>query len=122
MVLIDDSIVRGTTSARIIRLLRDAGAREIHMRVSAPPFVNPCYYGTDIDSKEHLIACRHTEAEIAEIIGVDSLGYLSLESTYKLCNGTASKGFCAACFGAAYPTATPRAAEKNRFEKKISER
>ncbi len=122
VVLIDDSIVRGTTSARIIRLLRDAGAKEIHMRVSAPPFVNPCYYGTDIDSREHLIACHHTVEEIAEIIGVDSLGYLSLDSAYKLCNGTNSKGFCAACFGGEYPTATPKAADKNRFEKKISEK
>ena len=122
VVLIDDSIVRGTTSARIIRLLRDAGAKEIHMRVSAPPFVNPCYYGTDIDSREHLIACHHTVEEIAEIIGVDSLGYLSLDSAYKLCNGNNCKGFCAACFGGAYPTAIPKAADKNRFEKKISEK
>ena len=103
VVLIDDSIVRGTTSARIIRLLRDAGAKEIHMRVSAPPFVNPCYYGTDIDSRDHLIACHHTVEEIAEIIGVDSLGYLSLDNAYKLCNGNNCKGFCAACFGGDYP-------------------
>ena len=122
VVLIDDSIVRGTTSARIIRLLRDAGAKEIHMRVSAPPFVNPCYYGTDIDSRDHLIACHHTVEEIAEIIGVDSLGYLSLDSAYKLCNGNNCKGFCAACFGGDYPTAEPKAADKNRFEKKISEK
>ena len=122
VVLIDDSIVRGTTSARIIRLLRDAGAKEIHMRVSAPPFVNPCYYGTDIDSRDHLIACHHTVEEIAEIIGVDSLGYLSLDSAYKLCNGNNCKGFCAACFGGDYPTAVPKAADKNRFEKKISEK
>lgn len=122
VVLIDDSIVRGTTSARIIRLLRDAGAKEIHMRVSAPPFVNPCYYGTDIDSRDHLIACHHTVEEIAEIIGVDSLGYLSLDNAYKLCNGNNCKGFCAACFGGDYPTAVPQAADKNRFEKKISEK
>ena len=78
VVLIDDSIVRGTTSARIVKLLRDAGAKEVHMRVSAPPFLNPCYYGTDIDSRESLIACHHTVDEIAEIIGVDSLGYLDV--------------------------------------------
>ena len=60
VVLVDDSIVRGTTCARIVKLLRDAGATEVHMRVSAPPFLNPCYYGTDIDSKENLIACKHT--------------------------------------------------------------
>ena len=72
VVLIDDSIVRGTTSARIVKLLRDAGAKEVHMRVSAPPFMNPCYYGTDIDSRDNLIACNHTVEEIAEIIGVDT--------------------------------------------------
>ena len=79
VVLIDDSIVRGTTCRRTIDLLRKAGAKEIHMRVSAPPFVSECYYGTDIDDKNKLIANHHTVEEIAEIIGVDSLGYLSLE-------------------------------------------
>ena len=74
VVLIDDSIVRGTTSKRIVKLLREAGAKEIHMRISAPPFLHPCYYGTDIDSEENLIACPHSMEEIAEIIGVDSLG------------------------------------------------
>ena len=78
VVIIDDSIVRGTTSAPTIKLLRDAGAKEVHMRVSAPPFLNPCYYGTDIDSKDNLIACHHTVEEIAKIIGVDSLGYLNV--------------------------------------------
>ena len=76
VVLVDDSIVRGTTSGRIVKLLQDAGAKEIHMRVSAPPFLHPCYYGTDIDSEEHLIACKYTIPEIAEMIGADSLGYL----------------------------------------------
>ncbi len=79
MVLIDDSIVRGTTSGRIVELLREAGAKEIHMRISSPPFLHPCYYGTDIDSREHLIACRHTVNVIAEIIGADTLGYLPVE-------------------------------------------
>ena len=79
IVLIDDSIVRGTTSGQIVSLLREAGATQIHMRISSPPFRNPCYYGTDIDSREHLIACQHSIAEIGEIIGADSLGYLSLE-------------------------------------------
>ena len=76
VVLVDDSIVRGTTSRRIVSLLREAGAREVHLRVSAPPFLNPCYDGTDIDSRENLIACHHSVEEIAQIIGVDSLGYL----------------------------------------------
>lgn len=69
VVLIDDSIVRGTTSARIVKLIRDAGAKEVHFRVSAPPFINPCFYGTDIDSRENLIAVNHSVEEIAQIIG-----------------------------------------------------
>ena len=73
VVLIDDSIVRGTTSKRIVKLLKDAGAKEIHMRISAPPFLHPCYYGTDIDSEENLIACHHNIREIEEILGLDSL-------------------------------------------------
>lgn len=99
--MIDDSIVRGTTSRRIVKLLRDAGAREIHMRISAPPFLHPCYYGTDIDSEENLIACHHTTEEIAKLIGVDSLGYLEVESLGRL---TGSKNYCAACFQGDYPT------------------
>ena len=121
IVLIDDSIVRGTTSARIVKLLREAGASEIHMRVSAPPFMNPCYYGTDIDSRENLIACKHTVEEIAEIIGVDSLGYLSVESVKKIAKGVHGTGYCTACFDGNYPTKIPNAHTKNRFETKISE-
>ncbi|MBR4703172.1 MAG: amidophosphoribosyltransferase [Oscillospiraceae bacterium] len=117
LVLIDDSIVRGTTCRRTIRLLREAGAREIHLRVSAPPFVKPCYYGTDIDSAENLIANHHTPEEIAAILGADSLGYLSLEHL-KLLTG-ADTGFCTACFGGEYPTPVPADGEKNRFERKI---
>ena len=84
VVLIDDSIVRGTTSKRIVKLLKDAGAKEIHMRISAPPFLHPCYYGTDIDSEENLIACHHNIREIEEILGVDSLGYLPIEKLGRL--------------------------------------
>ena len=120
VVMIDDSIVRGTTSARIVKLLREAGAAEIHMRVSAPPFLNPCYYGTDIDSCENLIACHHTVEEIAEIIGVDSLGFLSVENAKKLASGAYSEEYCTACFDGGYPTDTPSHTEKNRFEGKIS--
>lgn len=76
IVLIDDSIVRGTTSGQIVNLLREAGAKEVHMRISSPPFLYPCYYGTDIDSCENLIACHHSVEEIADITGADSLGYL----------------------------------------------
>ncbi len=121
VVLIDDSIVRGTTCARIVKLLRDAGAKEVHMRVSAPPFTDPCYYGTDIDSKEGLIANNHSIEEIAKIIGADSLGYLSVDNVTKLCDCGCTKGFCTACFDGKYPTDVPTNANKNRFEKKLSE-
>lgn len=122
VVLIDDSIVRGTTSSRIVGLLREAGAVEIHMRVTAPPFKNPCYYGTDIDSRENLIACHHTVQEIAELIGVDSLGYLNINHVGMLAGGEKeSGGFCCACFDGAYPTDIPQDTAKNRFEKKICE-
>ncbi|MGI6021167.1 MAG: amidophosphoribosyltransferase [Lachnospiraceae bacterium] len=117
IVLIDDSIVRGTTSRRIVDLLREAGAKEIHMRVSAPPFVAPCYYGTDIDSADNLIANQHSVEEIAEIIGVDSLGYLSMEHV-KLLTGE-NTGFCTACFGGEYPTRISENIGKNRFEEKL---
>ena len=119
VVLIDDSIVRGTTSARIVTLLRNAGAKEIHMRISAPPFLHPCYYGTDIDSRDHLIACHHSVEEIAGIIGVDSLGYLPLENLRDLCG---SEDYCSACFSGAYPTAVPEDTRKDQFERKLSER
>ena len=122
VVLIDDSIVRGTTSARIVKLLRDAGATEVHMRVSAPPFMNPCYYGTDIDSRDMLIACNHTNDEIADIIGVDSLGYLSVDNVTKLALESKCTGFCTACFSGQYPTDIPSDTRKDRFESKISER
>ena len=122
VVLVDDSIVRGTTSARIVRLLRSAGAKEIHMRISAPPFTNPCYYGTDIDSQEHLIACHHTVEEIAEIIGADSLGYLRADRLGRLIGTPAGCGYCDACFTANYKTDIPKDSGKSRFERKLSER
>lgn len=120
IVMIDDSIVRGTTSARIVKLLREEDAKEIHMRVSAPPFLNPCYYGTDIDSRENLIAASHSVEEIAKIIGVDSLGYLSVESVKQIAKGLHGTGYCTACFDGAYPTEIPETTSKNRFESKIS--
>ena len=122
VVLIDDSIVRGTTSARIVRLLRQAGAKEIHMRVSAPPFTNPCYYGTDIDSQDMLIACHHTVDEIAEIIGADSLGYLKVEQLGRLIGAPCGQGYCDACFTANYRTEIPKDSGKSRFETKLSEK
>ena len=118
VVLIDDSIVRGTTSKRIVKLLREAGAKEIHMRISAPPFLHPCYYGTDIDSEENLIACHHSMKDIGEIIGVDSLGYLPLERLNQLVD---SEDYCGACFNGEYPTRVPTDLRKDRFERKLSE-
>ena len=118
VVLIDDSIVRGTTSRRIVGLLREAGAREVHMRVSAPPFLHPCYYGTDIDSRDNLIACHYSVKEIAEQIGADSLGYLPVESLGALAPGL---GICSACFDGAYPTPVPADTRKDRFERRLSE-
>ena len=117
VVLIDDSIVRGTTSARIVTLLKNAGAKEIHMRISAPPFLYPCYYGTDIDSQDHLIACHHSVEEIAKMIGVDSLGYLPLENLENLCGNT---DYCSACFSGRYPTDLPKDTRKDQFEEKLS--
>ena len=121
VILVDDSIVRGTTIARIVDLLREAGAKEVHVRLSAPPFLYPCYFGTDIDSRDNLIAAQHTIEEIREIIGVDSIGYLSCENVHKLADN-AHLNFCAACFTGDYPCEIPRRAAKSRFEQKFSER
>ena len=119
VVLIDDSIVRGTTSRQLVSLLREAGAKEIHLRISAPPFLHPCYYGTDIDSEENLIASHHGEKEVAMLIGADSLGYLSLECLYEL---TGTDAYCDACFSGNYATRIPADVRKDRFERKLSER
>lgn len=119
VVLIDDSIVRGTTSGRIVKLLREAGAKEIHMRISSPPFLHPCYYGTDIDSSENLIAYKHNAEETAKIIGADSLGYLPAE---RLCELAGGCGYCSACFDGRYPTPVPVDTRKDRFEQKLSEK
>lgn len=121
VVMVDDSIVRGTTCGPIIKLLREAGAKEVHMRVSAPPFTDPCFYGVDIDSKDRLIANHHTIDEIRQIIGADSLGYLSLEDVVRLTADDDTERFCTACFSGKYPTAVPTNIKKNRFEGKISE-
>ncbi len=118
VIMIDDSIVRGTTCARIVRLLREAGAKEVHVRVTAPPFLNPCYFGTDIDSKENLIANNHSVEEIAEIIGADSLGFLSIENVKKLADNT-NCGFCTGCFDGNYNAEIPAKQVKFLFEQKI---
>ena len=120
VVLVDDSIVRGTTCARIVKLLRSAGATEIHLRSSAPKFLFPCYYGTDIDSRENLIACHHSVEEIARMVGADTLGYLPLEDVEKIAEGSTCGGFCTACFCGKYPTEAPTQ-YVNKFDNKISE-
>ncbi len=102
VVMIDDSIVRGTTCRQIIALLREAGATEVHFRVSAPPFIGPCFYGTDIPDKHRLIAANHSVEEICEQIGADSLGYLTQKDLHKIAPN-ASCGFCDACFTEQYP-------------------
>lgn len=115
VVMIDDSIVRGTTCARIVNMIRDAGAKEVHVRISAPPFINPCYYGTDVDSKENLIASKMSIPEICRMIGADSLGYISVEQTRRL-TGRNPESYCCACFDGQYPTAVPMHTDKERFE------
>ena len=116
VILIDDSIVRGTTSGLIVKLLKEAGAKEVHMRISSPPFLYPCYYGTDIDSSEHLIACKHSIEEIGNIIGVDSLGYLPVNELKSLIN---SEDYCSSCYNGNYPTKIPSDTRKDRFEKPL---
>ncbi|MDL2325036.1 amidophosphoribosyltransferase [Ruminococcaceae bacterium OttesenSCG-928-A16] len=118
VVMVDDSIVRGTTSLKIIKLLREAGAKEVHMRLSCPPFLYPCYFGTDIDSSENLIAYNHTIEEIREIIGADTLGYLSKEALGNLAPDC-KLGFCNGCFTGNYRHDAPLQDQKNRFEQKI---
>ena len=120
VVLVDDSIVRGTTSAKVVKLLRIAGAKEIHMRISSPPFISECFFGTDIDSKENLIANKHTVDEIAKIIGADSLGFLSTENVIKLAEN-AKCGFCRGCFTGEYPIEVPDEKPKDKFETKFQE-
>ena len=117
VVLVDDSIVRGNTIGRVVKLLRNAGAKEVHVRISSPTFLHPCYYGTDIDSEEHLISCKYSVPETAKIIGADSLGFLPKD---KLSELIGSNGFCSACFDGNYPTAVPKFTGKDRFEQKLS--
>ena len=120
VILIDDSIVRGTTTANTIKLLKDAGAKEVHMRISSPPFMYPCFFGTDVDSCENLIACKMSVDKIRETIGADSLGYLSLENVVKIPLGS-KREYCNGCFSGKYPIDVPDKIEKNKFERKITE-
>ena len=104
VVLIDDSIVRGTTSRKIVRMIRSAGAKEVHMRISCPPTISPCFYGVDTPSKKQLIAANKSVEEIREYIGADSLAYLSLEGMKKACGDGEKTTYCTACYTGKYPT------------------
>jgi amidophosphoribosyltransferase len=114
VVMVDDSIVRGTTTRGLVALVRAAGAREVHMRVSSPPVTGPCYYGIDTPSREELVAANYTIPEIAVQLGVDSLGYLSLDGMLESVP-LGPEGFCHACFSGDYPTAPPTDPDKLRF-------
>lgn len=118
VVLIDDSIVRGTTSAKLIELVKDAGATEVHMRIASPPFINLCYFGTDIDSKENLIACRMSQDEIRQEINADSLGFLSIENCKHMA-ANATSDFCMGCFTGEYPIDVDCVNEKDKYKEAI---
>jgi amidophosphoribosyltransferase len=118
VVVVDDSIVRGTTSKKLIRLIRDAGAKAIHFRVGSPPIKNPCFYGIDTPSKQELIASSHSVGETAQFLEVDSLAYLSMEGL-KSCV-SAPNDFCYACFGGCYPVAVDIQGHKLALERDTS--
>ena len=119
VIMIDDSIVRGTTSAQIIKLMRDAGAKEVHMRISSPPFTHNCYFGTDIDDEEKLIANKYASIQqIGDAIGADSLDYLPVQRLKDLLGDTAV-GYCEGCFTGLYPQDVSGAGTKNKFDEKI---
>ena len=116
LVVVDDSIVRGNTTRQIVQMLRDAGAAEVHMRISAPPIRHPCHYGIDMSTREEMIAHGRTEAEVAAELGADSLAYLSLEGVYEAIQGSRST-HCDACFSGEYPLERSGAGQrKDAFE------
>ncbi len=115
VVMVDDSIVRGTTSERIVRMLKNAGATEVHVRISSPPFLYPCYFGTDVPSCDQLIAHNNTVDEICKMIGADSLGYLDGERLNELIEG--DTGYCDACFSGNYPVAPPEEDIRGDYER-----
>jgi amidophosphoribosyltransferase len=119
VVVVDDSIVRGSTAKSRVKLLRRAGAREVHMRISCPPHVSPCYYGIDFPSKAELLACNNTMEEIKKFLDVDSIGYLSLEGMLSATTQD-PKSFCGACFTGQYPTQVVDDYDKLKLEKKRS--
>jgi amidophosphoribosyltransferase len=114
VVMVDDSIVRGTTSRGLVRMVREAGAREVHFRVASPPITGPCYYGIDTPTREELIGANNTVDEIRRFLDVDSLGYLSLEGMIGASSGDTSR-FCHACWSGQYPTEIPAEATTSGF-------
>ena len=116
VVVVDDSIVRGTTQAQIVRLVRRAGAREVHVRIHYPPWAHPCYLGIDVGHRSELIAATHDTEGIRRAIGADSLGYLSREGLLAAVGGDA-QGFCTACFDGHYPTDVPLELDKFALER-----
>lgn len=114
VIMIDDSIVRGTTSDRIVHMLREAGAKEVHMRVSSPPFLWPCYFGTDVPAREQLIAYNRSVDVICKIIGADSLAYLRTERLDEMVN---ELGICKGCFTGKYPIDPPEEDIRGEFDK-----
>jgi amidophosphoribosyltransferase len=115
IIVVDDSIVRGTTSRKLVKMLKQAGAREVHLRISAPPTIDPCFYGIDTPKKDELIAAHKSTKEIEEYLGVESLAYLSLEGLYRAVNGSAKK-FCDACFTGKYPIPLGRKSDNRQKE------
>lgn len=117
IVLVDDSIVRGTTITRIIKILKKAGAKEVHLRIASPAFIDVCYFGTDVDNKENLIANKKTVEEIRKEIGADSLEYLNMNNMLEIAKESNINSFCTGCFTGEYPIEVPDVIQKDRFEK-----
>ena len=118
IIIIDDSIVHGATCAYIVKLLKNAGAKEVHLRISSPPFLNPCYYGIDISDRKYLVSNNMSAQELCEKIGADSIGYLSIDGLHSIAKG-AKVGLCDACFSGNYPAAVPSEIYEDKFSKKI---
>ena len=116
IVMVDDSIVRGTTSGKIVQMLKDAGAKEVHVRVSSPPIIHSCYYGIDTSSRRELIGATHSIKEIRDHINADSLAYLSLDGLIKSI-GISAERLCTACFNGVYPIDVSKESNKYLYEK-----
>ena len=120
MVVVDDSIVRGTTCKTRLKSIRTAGAKEIHMRVSCPPIMHPCFYGIDFPTKAELIACTHSLEEIRRFLEVDTLGFISLEGMLSAVRGSPAANYCTACYSGRYPLPFGPEADKYILERKFA--